>query len=41
MMAIIGLITGLLGKILGDVGSWTEPVMGVVFMIMAFLLLTS
>lgn len=36
MMAIIGLITGLLGKILGDVGSWTEPVMGVVFMIMAF-----
>lgn len=36
MMAIIGLITGLLGKILGDVGSWTEPVMGIVFMIMAF-----
>lgn len=36
MMAIIGLITGLLGKILGDVGSWTEPVMGVIFMIMAF-----
>jgi len=36
MMAIIGLITGLLGKVLGDVGSWTEPVMGVIFMIMAF-----
>lgn len=36
MMAIIGLVTGLLGKLLGDVGSWTEPVMGVIFMIMAF-----
>lgn len=36
MMTIIGLITGLLGKMLGDVGSWTEPVMGVIFMIMAF-----
>lgn len=36
MMAIIGLITGLLGKMLGDVGNWTEPVMGVIFMIMAF-----
>ncbi|MCB5285815.1 MAG: cytochrome C biogenesis protein [Candidatus Cloacimonetes bacterium] len=36
MMALIGLITGLLGKMLGDVGNWTEPLMGVVFMIMAF-----
>lgn len=36
MMAIIGLITGLLGKMLGDVGNWTEPVMGVIFLIMAF-----
>ncbi len=35
MMAIIGLITGLLGKMLGDVGNWTEPVMGVIFMIIA------
>ncbi|MDD4223702.1 MAG: cytochrome c biogenesis protein CcdA [Candidatus Cloacimonetes bacterium] len=36
MMAIIGLITGLLGKMLGDVGNWTEPVIGVIFLIMAF-----
>jgi cytochrome c-type biogenesis protein len=36
MMAVIGLITGLLGKMLGDLGSWTEPVMGVIFLIMAF-----
>jgi cytochrome c-type biogenesis protein len=36
MMAIIGLITGLLGKMLGDLGNWTEPVMGLIFMIMAF-----
>ena len=35
MMAIIGLITGLLGKMLGDLGNWTEPVMGLIFMIMA------
>ncbi len=35
-LAIIGLITGLLGKMLGDVGNWTEPVMGVIFMVMAF-----
>lgn len=36
MMAVIGLITGLLGKMLGDVGSWTEPVLGVIFLVMAF-----
>ncbi len=36
MMALIGLITGLLGRMLGDLGSWTDPVMGVVFMILAF-----
>ncbi|MDZ4181612.1 MAG: cytochrome c biogenesis protein CcdA, partial [Candidatus Cloacimonadaceae bacterium] len=36
MMAIIGVITGLMGKILGDVGTWTEPVMGVIFLFVAF-----
>ncbi|HRY83512.1 MAG TPA: cytochrome c biogenesis protein CcdA [Candidatus Cloacimonadota bacterium] len=36
MMTIIGLITGLLGRMLGDLGSWTEPVMGVIFLIIAF-----
>ncbi|MCK9335020.1 MAG: cytochrome c biogenesis protein CcdA [Candidatus Cloacimonetes bacterium] len=36
MMALIGLITGLLGRMLGDVGSWAEPAMGVIFLIIAF-----
>jgi len=36
MMALIGLITGLLGRLMGDLGSWVEPVVGVVFIIMAF-----
>jgi cytochrome c-type biogenesis protein len=36
MMALIGLITGLLGRMLGDVGNWSEPVMGVIFIFMAF-----
>lgn len=36
MMALIGLITGLLGRLMGDIGSWVEPVVGVVFIIMAF-----
>jgi cytochrome c-type biogenesis protein len=36
MMALIGLVTGLLGKMLVDIGSWVEPAVGVVFLIMAF-----
>jgi cytochrome c-type biogenesis protein len=36
MMAIIGLITGLLGRLMGDIGGWVEPAIGVVFIIMAF-----
>jgi cytochrome c-type biogenesis protein len=36
MMAIIGLITGLLGRMLGNIGSWVEPAVGVVFLFMAF-----
>jgi cytochrome c-type biogenesis protein len=36
MMAIIGVVTGLLGKMLCDIGSWTEPVIGVIFIIIAF-----
>jgi len=36
MMALIGLITGLLGRMLGNIGGWVEPVVGVIFLIMAF-----
>lgn len=36
MMVVIGLITGLLGKMLGDVGNWTEPVLGMFFIVMSF-----
>ena len=36
LMALIGLVTSLLGKMLGDIGGWVEPVMGVIFMVMAF-----
>ncbi|GAB1367437.1 cytochrome c biogenesis CcdA family protein [Candidatus Cloacimonadaceae bacterium] len=36
MMALIGLITGLLGRMLGNLGSWVEPVVGIVFLFMAF-----
>jgi cytochrome c-type biogenesis protein len=36
MMAIIGLITGLLGTMLGNIGGWAETVVGVIFLIMAF-----
>lgn len=36
MMALLGLVTSLLGKMLGDIGGWVEPVMGVVFVVMAF-----
>lgn len=36
MMTLIGLITGLLGRLIGDIGSWVEPAVGVVFIIMAF-----
>lgn len=36
MMAIIGLITGLLGTMLGNLGGWVEPFIGVVFLVMAF-----
>lgn len=38
MMAIIGLITGLLGKMLGDIGTWVDPVVGVIFLIVALLI---
>lgn len=36
MMALIGLITGLLGRMLGNLGGWVEPFVGVVFIIIAF-----
>lgn len=36
MMALIGLVTGLLGRLMGDIGNWVEPAVGVVFIIMAF-----
>lgn len=36
MMAIIGLITGLMGRMLGNIGNWVEPAVGVVFLFMAF-----
>lgn len=36
MMALIGLITGLLGRLMGDIGSWVEPTIGVIFIIIAF-----
>lgn len=36
MMLLIGLVTGLLGRMMGDLGGWTEPAMGLVFMVMAF-----
>lgn len=36
MMAIIGLVTGLLGRMLGNIGNWVEPAVGVVFLFMAF-----
>lgn len=35
MMMMIGLITGLLGRMMGDIGSWVEPVMGLIFMIIS------
>jgi len=38
MMGIIGLITGLLGKMLGDVGVWVELTMGVIFIGIALLI---
>ncbi|MFO7660606.1 MAG: cytochrome c biogenesis protein CcdA, partial [Candidatus Cloacimonadaceae bacterium] len=38
MMALIGLVTGLLGRLMGDIGSWVEPAVGVIFIIMAFLI---
>ena len=36
MMALIGLTTGLMGRLMGDIGGWAEPAMGVVFVVMAF-----
>ena len=36
MMALIGLVTSLLGRLMGDLGSWVEPVMGAVFILVAF-----
>lgn len=36
MMGLIGLITGLAGRMLGNIGTWVEPVVGVVFLLMAF-----
>ncbi len=38
MMGIIGLITGLLGRMMGDMGSWVEPFMGVIFIIISLLI---
>lgn len=38
MMALIGLITSLMGRLMGDMGKWVEPAMGVVFIIVAFFL---
>lgn len=35
MMALIGVVTSILGRLMGDLGSWVEPVMGVVFIIVA------
>ncbi len=35
MMALIGLITGLLGRMLGNLGSWVEPFIGIVFIVIA------
>jgi len=35
MMALIGLVTSLLGRLMGDIGTWVEPVMGVVFILVA------
>lgn len=35
MMALIGLVTSLLGHLMGDIGTWVEPVMGVVFILVA------
>ncbi len=36
MMALIGLITSLMGRLMGDIGSWVEPVMGIIFIVVAF-----
>lgn len=36
MMALIGVITGLLGRMLGNIGGWVEPAVGVIFVVMAF-----
>lgn len=36
MMVLIGLITGLLGTMLGDIGPWAEPAVGVILVITAF-----
>lgn len=36
MMALIGLITSLIGRMMGDLGGWTEPLMGAIFIVMAF-----
>lgn len=38
MMGIIGLITGLLGRMMGNIGSWVEPVMGVIFILISLLI---
>lgn len=38
MMGIIGVITGLLGRMLGNIGSWVEPVIGVIFILISLLI---
>lgn len=36
MMGLIGLVTSLMGRLMGDVGSWVEPAIGVIFILAAF-----
>ncbi len=38
MMGIIGLITGLLGRMMGDLGSWAGPLMGLIFIFISLLI---
>jgi cytochrome c-type biogenesis protein len=36
MIGLIGLVTSLMGRLMGDVGSWVEPAIGVIFILAAF-----
>lgn len=38
MMALIGLVTGLMGRLMGDLGGWMQPLMGVVFILVALVM---